>query len=342
MHIFLAKDDQWAPYLHREVQQQISEKAELNKRLALVQLDDAVDIKDQHIAFALATLPHCQIISQETIGQQVKQVIECIKDDLNPNEAQIKLQVFSLTQKYGITTSGRAKIISDQIKKFLKKTSWKIKTGRAEPHDSLVQIMIWPDRSLRLSLLNSQAVQEHFYLLGPFPGGHIQIPDDLKAPSRAFKKLLESQKILGCPIKEGEKVLDLGASPGGWSYIALMNGAQVTAIDRSPLCDELMNNSNVEFIKGDAFNFDDQKDYDWVISDIICDPQRVLELIEKWVIADKKVNFIFTLKFKGDENYHILGDIKKALSHYKGPLFIRQLNSNKNEVTVMGLVSKEA
>jgi 23S rRNA (cytidine2498-2'-O)-methyltransferase len=196
--------------------------------------------------------------------------------------------------------------------------------------------MIWPDRSLRVSVLNSNDVQLYRPLLGPFTGGYTTIKDDLKAPSRAFKKLVEAQKVLGSSIESGDKVLDLGASPGGWSYIALQNSAKVTAVDRSALDEELMQNPDLEFVKGDAFRFESEENFDWVISDIISAPERVVELIEKWVIQEATPHFVFTIKFKGDENYQVLKLIKSSLQNYQGEVFFRQLNVNKNEVMVMG------
>lgn len=342
MHILLAKNGPWATHLHEEVRQQVSPEAKLHKAFGVVQLEDSVDLKNQQIAFALATLPYCQEIAQDSIGVQAQQVVARIEEGLGVTDNKIKLQVFSLTQKYGILTTGRAQIFFDKLRKLLKKSSSQVRTGTPESQASLVQVMIWPDRSIALSILNPKEVEQHRSLLGPFAGGFTQIKDDLKAPSRAFKKLVESQKILGTSIGPEDQVLDLGASPGGWTYIAAQNGAHVTAVDRSPLEAELMQNPKVEFVKGDAFNFDDQKEYSWVISDIISEPKRVLELIEKWPLAKTGIHFVFTIKFKGDDNYHILKEIKESLKRFKGTHYFRQLNSNKNEVMVMGLASLDS
>lgn len=334
MHIFLAKNDQWSTHLHHEVQEQFLVPANLIKNLGIVEVKDEVILKGQQVAFALATLPFCQIIPQDSINNQARACTEQIQNIVDKKH--LKLHVFSLTQKYGVTTSGRAELLKDQLKKTLKKQSIVAHIGGVNSELPLVQVMIWPDRSLRVSVLKSQDVEHFQSLLGPFIGGHTTIKDDLKAPSRAFKKLIEAQKILGSFITNQDRVLDLGASPGGWSYVALEKGAQVTAVDRSVLDSKVMERPELEFIKADAFRFETDENYDWVISDIISAPERVIELIEKWPIQRAIPHFIFTIKFKGEENYQVLKLIKNSLRSYQGQVIFRQLNVNKNEVMVMG------
>jgi 23S rRNA (uridine2552-2'-O)-methyltransferase len=52
--------------------------------------------------------------------------------------------------------------------------------------------------------------------------------------SRAAFKLIQINKKFNL-IKSGYKVLDLGASPGGWSQVATELGAEVVAIDINPM-----------------------------------------------------------------------------------------------------------
>ncbi len=70
----------------------------------------------------------------------------------------------------------------------------------------------------------------------PFPNGEVAFVEDRTGPpSRAYLKLWEACTRLGAWPQPGETCLDLGASPGGWTWALARLGASVTAIDRAPL-----------------------------------------------------------------------------------------------------------
>ncbi len=64
--------------------------------------------------------------------------------------------------------------------------------------------------------------------------------------SRAAFKLLQMNKSFKL-IREGDWVLDLGASPGGWSQVAVELGAKVVAVDINPMKPI----EGVTFVRGD-------------------------------------------------------------------------------------------
>ncbi len=87
--------------------------------------------------------------------------------------------------------------------------------------------------------------------------------------SRAAFKLIQINKRFNL-IKSGYKVLDLGASPGGWSQVAANIGAEVIAIDINPMPPI----EGITFIKGDITQQETVKavkdlqiEFDAVISD---------------------------------------------------------------------------
>lgn len=59
------------------------------------------------------------------------------------------------------------------------------------------------------------------------------IEDKVNPPNRAYLKLWEALTLLDKYPKPGDKVLDLGASPGGWTYVMQSFGASVTAVDKA-------------------------------------------------------------------------------------------------------------
>ena len=92
----------------------------------------------------------------------------------------------------------------------------------------------------------------------------------LPTVSRAFAKLAEAELRLGRRIAARDTCVDLGASPGSWTYVAVRRGARVTAVDRADLREDLMQHKNVRFERGDAFRFEPASPVDW----LLCDVQR--------------------------------------------------------------------
>lgn len=140
-------------------------------------------------------------------------------------------------------------------------------------------------------------------------------------------------------MQRGEVCVDLGSSPGGWAWVALRRGASVTAVDRSPLREDLMEHRRLTFVRGDAFKFEPAQPVDWLFSDVIAYPARILELLTQWVTQRWCRRFCVTIKFQGREDYAILIDYAQMLSAHTTSFALRRLKVNKNEVTAYGEVA---
>ena len=137
------------------------------------------------------------------------------------------------------------------------------------------------------------------------PNGVFEFEGDKVAPpSRAYLKLWEVLTRLGRGPKPGELCLDVGASPGGWSWVlATQLDARVVAVDRSPLSDELMRHPNIEFRGGDAFQLRPEEiPCTWLFSDVICYPGRLYDFVNLWKGHSPNVNFVCTIKLQGEES----------------------------------------
>ncbi len=207
------------------------------------------------------------------------------------------------------------------------------------PDESLVQVVLTaPDEGV-LSIATAPRPFEQRHLISPFPKGEISVPGDKASPSRAFAKLLEAELRLGRKIASGETCVDLGAAPGSWSYIAAMRNAQVFAIDRSPLREDLMRNPLVHFRPGDAFRFEPQAQADWLLCDVIAPPQRTAELLKKWLRQKWCRRFIVTLKLQDDAALGVMDHLKRELPRLTTELFLCRLCANKKEACAFGVAN---
>jgi len=176
--------------------------------------------------------------------------------------------------------------------------------------------------------------------IAPWPGGAAPVAIDRRPPSRAYRKLEEAFQWMGDAPAEGQRVVDLGGSPGGWAYSALRRGARVTAVDRAPLLPPAAGHPGLTAQLGNAFTFAPERPVDWLLCDVICEPPRSVALIQRWLDAGWCQNLIVTVKFKGRAGYGILPTVTPLFQN-AGWCFarVKQLAHNKNEVTVMARAS---
>jgi 23S rRNA (cytidine2498-2'-O)-methyltransferase len=157
------------------------------------------------------------------------------------------------------------------------------------------------------TLLDAHTIAASSVCASPFPAGVIEFREDKEGPpSRAYLKLWEALVRNRKWPGPGERCLDAGASPGGWTWALAKLGAAVTAVDRSPLEDRVLAMTGedgrplVNFIRHDAFTLkpEDLGPMDWVFCDVICYPARLYDWIEKWLASGLCRNFVCTIKMQ--------------------------------------------
>ena len=82
-------------------------------------------------------------------------------------------------------------------------------------------------------------------------------------------------------------------------------GAEVVAIDKAPLDPKVAAMPGVEWRGESAFALDPASvgPVDWLFSDIVCYPARLLALVERWRASGLVKNFVCTLKFQGETDH---------------------------------------
>jgi 23S rRNA (cytidine2498-2'-O)-methyltransferase len=155
------------------------------------------------------------------------------------------------------------------------------------------------------TLLDEKTIVAAADCTSPFPGGVIEFEEDkMGPPSRAYLKCWEALTLLRRRPAPGERCLDAGASPGGWTWALARLGAEVIAVDRAPLEERAAALPGVSFIKHDAFTLkpEDLGPLDWLFCDAACYPPRLYEWIGKWLASGLCKNFVCTLKMQGNVN----------------------------------------
>ena len=162
----------------------------------------------------------------------------------------------------------------------------------------------------------------------PFVGGAPRfVEDHIGPPSRAYLKLWEACTRLGVWPQPGETCLDLGASPGGWTWAIAQLGATVTAIDKAPLAPNVAAMPNVTLRQGSAFAMEPEP-VDWLFSDIIAYPDRLLTMVQTWIGSGLVGRVVCTIKFQGETD-HNAADAFAALDGAQ----VMHLFHNKHELT---------
>lgn len=172
------------------------------------------------------------------------------------------------------------------------------------------------------------------------PAGVIRFKEDHEnPPSRAYLKIQEA--LVMAHLLQGADFLgeenfcfEAGACPGGWTWVLTNLGAKVFAVDRAELDSRLMKNPLVKFLAHDAFtlkpsdvinNFEKP---DWIFSDVICYPERLLQWIKMWLDYDSDLNMICTIKMQGEIDWTLISEFEKIPGSR-----IVHLNYNKHELT---------
>ncbi|MBV1838123.1 SAM-dependent methyltransferase [Acetobacter estunensis] len=165
----------------------------------------------------------------------------------------------------------------------------------------------------------------------PFPMGEPRFVEDREGPpSRAYLKLWEACTRIGRWPVTGERCLDMGATPGGWTWAIAQLGAQVTAVDRAVLAPQVAAMPGVTFRQESAFGLDPAKEdrVDWLFSDVIAYPDRLLALARRWIETGKTARIVMSVKFQGETDFTIM-DAFAAIPGGR----LAHLFHNKHEVT---------
>jgi 23S rRNA (cytidine2498-2'-O)-methyltransferase len=164
-----------------------------------------------------------------------------------------------------------------------------------------------------------------------FPDGEIEfVENKTEPPSRAYLKLWEAFTLEQILPSAGSRVLDLGSSPGGWTWVLDQLGCNVVSVDKAELSATTKFSSRVEYRCESAFALEPKSvgEIDWLFSDVICYPDRLLKLVQRWLAEGRVRNFLCTLKFQGPTDHTVIEEFLRIPGGR-----VRYLSANKHELT---------
>lgn len=159
------------------------------------------------------------------------------------------------------------------------------------------------------------------------------------APSRSALKLAEAMLEFtgGRKFEPGLTAVDLGASPGGWTWQLVQRGFMVTAVDNGPMDARLMDSGQVKHRRDDGFHFRPPDPVQWMVCDMVESPARIARLVAKWIAEGWCVETIFNLKLPMKKRYEEVlrcrAIIDEALGGKGYYLRMKQLFHDREEVT---------
>jgi 23S rRNA (cytidine2498-2'-O)-methyltransferase len=188
------------------------------------------------------------------------------------------------------------------------------------------------------TLLDDETILAAPRCSSPFPNGEVRFVEDKEGPpNRAYLKLWEALTLAGSRPRPGELCLDLGASPGGWTWVLAGLGARVIAVDKAPLDPDVASMSGIEQRRESAFALmpADAGPVDWLFSDIVCYPARLLQLVTHWLESGRVRNFVCTIKFQSDTDH----ETARRFAALPGSRLMH-LHHNKHELTWLKLAEE--
>ncbi len=165
----------------------------------------------------------------------------------------------------------------------------------------------------------------------PFPNGEIAFAEDRRGPpNRAYLKLWEAFLRFGERPTRGQTCLDLGASPGGWTWALARLGATVISVDKAPLDARIERLAGVSVLRQSAFALSprDVGAIDFWCCDVVAYPARLLALARKWVEAGTAERMLCTIKLQGATDH----DAVRSFAAIPGSI-VTHLHHNRHELT---------
>ena len=183
----------------------------------------------------------------------------------------------------------------------------------------------------------------------PWPLGIPRLKLLPEAPSRSALKLEEAfLSLLTADEREhllrpGMTAADLGAAPGGWTWVLTRQHLRVTSVDNGPLRQHVLDTGLVEHLRADGFHWHPAKPLDWMVCDMVEQPAKVAARMAKWFAEGWCRHAVFNLKLpmkKRWQETRLCLDLFEERAGKPLTLRAKQLYHDREEITVFATLAK--
>jgi len=173
-----------------------------------------------------------------------------------------------------------------------------------------------------------------------WPGGVQPVQQHQEVISRAYYKAAESIAWSGFDMRPGDKVVEIGAAPGGACSYLLEMGMNVIGVDPAEMDLEVLESSHFRHIRASAGDLPltEYEGVKWLLVDSNVRPDQTLATVEQIVNHRRNTiqGIILTLKLGGIEHAdRIDGWIRKVKQWGASDVAVRQLARSKIEVCLI-------
>lgn len=178
----------------------------------------------------------------------------------------------------------------------------------------------------------------------PLPGGIMRLKFPQEAPSRSTLKLDEafltfiSTNEMQEKVSAGMNAVDLGACPGGWTWQLVKRGMFVQAVDNGLMAESLMETGQVNHFQADGFKYQPKKkNVEWLVCDMIEQPQKVARLMAQWINKGWCRQAIFNLKLPMKKRFESVSECFDIINSEIDAAYLlkaKHLYHDRDEITV--------
>ncbi len=237
----------------------------------------------------------------------------------------------------GKPLAGLARSFGNALRPALRKAGWL--TAKEDPRRPRLHVVFLGGHHVVLATSNPRDS-------APWPLGIPRLRMHPDAPSRSALKLEEAlltlldDKEREALLRDNMQAADLGASPGGWSWVLARQGMLVTAVDNGPMREQLLDGGRVEHLRADGFQWQPKRPVDWMVCDMVEQPRRVADRMATWFREGWCKYAVFNLKLpmkKRWEETRICLEAFELQTHRPMVIRARQLFHDREEITVFAM-----